>query len=83
MRGGKPPRVSKVATNFGDVLLDEKRGQYWHLNEAAAVVFTALSEGRGENEAALRLVEQYGISVERARADAASIAGQMKENGLL
>lgn len=79
----KPQHVTKVATNYGDVLLDAANGQYWHLNETAAIVYAKLSEGGAAEDAVNSLVDQYGISEELARKDVATVIAQMAERDLL
>ena len=76
-------RLTRVETNYGDVLLDAETGQYWHLNESAALVFSSLSNGDHVDDVVAKLATSYGISAERAREDVESVRAQMTERGLL
>lgn len=79
----KKAAVSRVSTEYGEVLLDEETGGYWHINETASLVLNSLEEDHDEDHAAQKLVESYGIDPVRARQDVKAIAEKFTELGAL
>lgn len=79
----KSPSLHRVTTEYGDVVLNEQTGAYWHLNESAARVLKILTSGGSLDEAADDLVATYGIDHERARQDTEAIRTQLETLGAL
>ncbi|MCT1874337.1 lasso peptide biosynthesis PqqD family chaperone [Brevibacterium luteolum] len=79
----KNAKVSRVATEYGEVLLDEDTGGYWHINETASLVLRSLEEDHDEAHAAQQLVERYGIDPVRASKDVKAVAKKLAELGAL
>lgn len=52
------------------------------LNETAAFIWNCFAEGLSQEEAAKKLCEEYGISLEKAEADTAKITKKMLEAGV-
>ncbi|WP_410538474.1 lasso peptide biosynthesis PqqD family chaperone [Streptomyces sp. KL2] len=75
--------VAITATEYGAVLLDERSGTYWQLNECGAVVVHALAQGRDEDAAVERLLEEYDVGRAEAEADVAELTRRLVEAELL
>ncbi len=75
--------VLRVNTEYGDLVLDENTGKYWHLNESATRVLDVFERGGSQKEAVADFVETYGIAPERARADIEALSVELRKLGLL
>lgn len=75
--------VLRVNTEYGDLVLDENTGKYWHLNESATRVLNVFERGGSQEDAVADFVETYGIAPERARADIETLGAELRESGLL
>ncbi|MBN3932578.1 lasso peptide biosynthesis PqqD family chaperone [Streptomyces verrucosisporus] len=75
--------VAMTTTEYGAVLLDERSGSYWQLNECGAIVVDALAQGRGREAAVERLLEEYDVGRAEAEADVAELTGRLVEAELL
>lgn len=75
--------VLRVNTEYGDLVLDENTGKYWHLNESAARVLNVFERGGGQEEAVADFVETYGIAPERAQTDIETLSAELRKLGLL
>ncbi|MEV1026343.1 lasso peptide biosynthesis PqqD family chaperone [Streptomyces sp. NPDC050264] len=71
--------IAVTSTEFGGVLLDQRAGTYWQLNEAGTVVVTAIAEGHGPRTAVERLVAAFDVDQARAEADVADLTRQLVE----
>lgn len=78
------PNVLMTENADGAVLLDQRAGRYWVINDTGAVVLRRLLDGGTIEEAVEDLCASYA-SVERARADreARALAGQLRTSGLV
>jgi hypothetical protein len=65
------------------VALDEDTAVYLAANEAGGLLWRALANGATRESLAEILTLEYGISLERAQADADSFVAALKERGLL
>ncbi|MFL6120503.1 lasso peptide biosynthesis PqqD family chaperone [Actinophytocola sp.] len=75
--------VSAVPTDYGTVLLDERRGEYFTLNPTGELVLrSALSSG-DVAEAVTALVAEYSVDRATAEQDARTIVDQLVDAGLL
>ncbi|XTZ15596.1 lasso peptide biosynthesis PqqD family chaperone [Micromonospora echinospora] len=79
----EPTQLSRVQTNYGEVVLDEERGRYFHLNPTASLVVSVVSAGGSVDEAVEAIVNRYDISVDRAREDVHKLIQQLRENHIL
>lgn len=75
--------VLRVSTEYGDLVLDENTGKYWHLNESATRVLNVFERGGSQEDAVADFVETYGITPERARADIETLGAELRKAGLL
>lgn len=73
----------RVSTEYGDLVLDESTGKYWHLNESATRVLNVFEHGGSQEDAVADFVETYGIAPERARADIETASAELRKLGLL
>ena len=83
LRGSKRPVLTSASTEYGHVVLNESRGQYWHLNDSALQILQSLRDGGDRKTAADRLVSRYGLSPESARHDVDVACKELEEVGLL
>jgi hypothetical protein len=65
------------------VILDLDHDRYTRLNGSAGLLWEELAEPRTPAELADRLVSEYGIDAERARADAERLLSKLRAGGLL
>lgn len=75
--------VIRVNTEYGDLVLDENTGKYWHLNESATRVLNVLERNGDQEDVVADFVETYGIDPERARADIETLNTELRKLGLL
>lgn len=75
--------ISRARTDYGDVILDETTGHYWHANPTAALVVDTVECGGGTEQAAERLVSEFGIDHPTAHSDAENLLNQLRELGVL
>ncbi|WP_394430077.1 lasso peptide biosynthesis PqqD family chaperone [Streptomyces sp. SGAir0957] len=69
--------IAVTGTDFGGVLLDQRAGTYWQLNETGTVVLTALADGQGPDGAVERLLAAFDIDRAQAEADVAALTRQL------
>lgn len=79
----KKASVSRVSTEYGEVLLDEDTGGYWHLNQTASLVLQTLQNDGDASRAVQKLVEVYDVDPARAREDVNAIAERFAGLGVL
>lgn len=82
-RTTRPAARTVVPTEFGNVVLDEGKGRYWHLNDSALTILRRLDEGGSDAEAAHDLVTQFQIDHSTAARDVESTRHHLREVGLL
>jgi hypothetical protein len=70
--------VSVVETDDGAVLLDEKSGRYFQLNNTACLIVRTLVDGGSVADAAQALAQTHGVSDERAGHDVAALVAQLR-----
>ncbi|MEV3858295.1 lasso peptide biosynthesis PqqD family chaperone [Streptomyces sp. NPDC050095] len=73
------PGITVTSTDFGGVLLDQRTGTYWQLNESGTVAVTALADGLSPEEAVERILAAFDVDRARAEADVADLARQLVE----
>ncbi|MCQ4208913.1 MULTISPECIES: lasso peptide biosynthesis PqqD family chaperone [Streptomyces] len=69
--------VAVTSTDFGGVLLDQRAGTYWQLNESGTLVISTLAEGHGPDTAVERLITAFDVDRARAEADVAELTRQL------
>lgn len=75
--------VRLTGTQDGSVLLDEKRGDYWHLNSTGTAILHELLAGGDEQSAAEMLSKRYPVSADQAAHDVRELAEGLRANGFL
>jgi PqqD family protein of HPr-rel-A system len=76
---------SVVSAGLGDeiVLLDTESGEYFGLNETAALIWRQLGEGRTPSEIATELERTYEVDPADARADVETYIDLLRERRLI
>ncbi len=75
--------ISRVRTEYGDVILDETNGQYWHANVTAVLVMNTIENGGAVDEAVERLMSECGVDHETARTDVTRLIDHLTGLGVL
>ncbi|WP_433259752.1 lasso peptide biosynthesis PqqD family chaperone (plasmid) [Streptosporangium sp. CA-135522] len=75
--------ISRAHTDYGDVILDEISGHYWHANPTAALVLETIEHGGDAADAAGRLVAEFGVDSSVARADVDELLSRLRKLGVL
>ncbi|MGW3147588.1 MULTISPECIES: lasso peptide biosynthesis PqqD family chaperone [Streptomyces] len=60
-------------TDDGTVLLNERTGQYWQLNNTGARVLHGLLDGQEAVGIAAELADRYGIDLQQAERDVTAV----------
>ncbi|MFI0741253.1 lasso peptide biosynthesis PqqD family chaperone [Streptomyces sp. NPDC021100] len=76
------PDVATAETEYGTVLLDQRKGRYWELNPTGTLVVRTLLDGGGEADAVEALVGAFTVDRERAAADVAALVALLRDAGL-
>ncbi|WP_107657194.1 lasso peptide biosynthesis PqqD family chaperone [Nocardia suismassiliense] len=76
------PGLSFTRTEYGGVILDIQRGEYWRLNPVGAEVFASLVVDSGADLVAAVLA-QFDIDAETARRDVAELVDHLLDVGLV
>ncbi|MYW63741.1 lasso peptide biosynthesis PqqD family chaperone [Streptomyces sp. SID8379] len=69
--------IAVTRTDYGGVLLDQRAGEYWQLNDSGTLVVTTLAEGHDLGTAVDRLMAEFDIDRARAEADVAELAQRL------
>lgn len=75
--------TSRVHTEYGDVVLDENHGKYWHLNESATLALDVFQRGGTLDDAVTEFVEAFGIDPDTARTDITVLRTRLRDSGLI
>lgn len=75
--------VSLVRTEYGAVLLDERKGQYFQLNPTGCLVAQGVIDHSSPESIAASLAQEYDVSEEQARKDVTILIGRLREAGLV
>ncbi len=75
--------VSITEVDYGTVLLDEERGQYWNLNPTGALILQTLLGDGTVNQAARTLAEQYAVDVDTTTLDVQQLVEELCSAGLI
>ncbi|WP_306318787.1 MULTISPECIES: lasso peptide biosynthesis PqqD family chaperone [unclassified Streptomyces] len=66
-----------TTTDYGGVLLDQRGGTYWQLNDSATVVAIAAAQGYDAGTAVDRLVAAFAVDRAQAEADVSELTQQL------
>lgn len=75
--------IAVTTTEYGGVLLDEKDGSYWQLNDTSIIVVETLAAGRTPEAAVERIVAEFDVERGEAEADVAQLTQQLVEAKIL
>ena len=80
----------KVATQFswkklaeGAIVLDLEKGEYFTLNNTAALIWEELAAGKDRESIVRSIVDAYEVSEECAAQDTDEVFGQLVREGVL
>lgn len=71
--------VSVVETPGGTVLLNQRTGRYWQLNDTGALVLRLLRDGGGVDDAVTELTAAHPESADRIAEDVAALVRSLRE----
>jgi hypothetical protein len=77
------PDITAVDTEYGSMLLDERKGKYWHLNTTGALVVQVLSGGDPVERAVELIAEQFNAAPDSVRRDVDRMIEMLTANGLV
>ncbi|XQE90663.1 lasso peptide biosynthesis PqqD family chaperone [Streptomyces microflavus] len=75
--------IAVTTTEYGGVLLDEKDGSYWQLNDTSIIVVETLATGQAPEAAVERIVAEFDVERGEAEADVAQLTQQLVEAKIL
>lgn len=75
--------LSIVDVEDGRVLLDTRRGVYWHLNRQAITMIEELGRGRAFDDLIGEIVRETGADEERVRADHLALLDELRRAKLI
>ena len=75
--------ISHVSTEYGEIILNEATGDYWHLNETAATIFKELRAGRPREEVIENIVATYNAVPNQVRSDVENLENHLKGVGVV
>ncbi|MCF8786698.1 MULTISPECIES: PqqD family peptide modification chaperone [Rhodococcus] len=70
-------------TDYGAVLLDQKNGSYFQVNEIGADMITALLDTNDPDRAVRALHDRYDAPLDDLRTDLLSYLQQLAQSGLI
>lgn len=77
------PDVSTTDTDDGTVLLNERTGRYWQLNNTGAHVLRELLDGHQPAAIATALANRYGIDSQQAGRDVSAVIERLRGSELV
>nr|WP_202546195.1 lasso peptide biosynthesis PqqD family chaperone [Streptomyces sp. SID2119] len=75
--------IAVTTTEYGGVLLDEKEGSYWQLNDTSIIVVETLAAGQAPEAAVERIVAEFDVERAEAESDVAQLTRQLVEAKIL
>ena len=75
--------LSIVEVDDGKVILDTRRGVYWHLNQSAIAVIEELGRGRAFDDLVRQIVRETGAQESLARADHLALIAELRKAKLI
>ncbi len=77
------PDLQIVEVDEGKVVLDTRRGVYWHLNESAIAVLEQLDRGRSVDDLVHEITRATGADEARVRADHLALIEELRQAELI
>ncbi|MFI6585584.1 lasso peptide biosynthesis PqqD family chaperone [Embleya sp. NPDC050493] len=77
------PHVSTTETETGMVLLDERSGRYWQMNETGALVLRNLLEGGTPESAVIALRARFPTVTDDLGEDVAMLVAALRGAGVV
>ena len=71
--------VTATETEHGMVLLDQRAGRYWQMNDTAALVLRCLIDGGTVEQAVAALRERFPAAAEHAPADVSDLIASLRK----
>ncbi|MFD6799874.1 lasso peptide biosynthesis PqqD family chaperone [Streptomyces cyaneofuscatus] len=75
--------IAVTTTEYGGVLLDERDGSYWQLNDTSIIVVETLAAGQAPEVAVERIVAEFDVERAEAESDVAQLTRQLVEAKIL
>ncbi|MEU0900263.1 lasso peptide biosynthesis PqqD family chaperone [Streptomyces massasporeus] len=75
--------MSTTDTDDGTVLLNERTGRYWQLNNTGAHVLRELLDGHQPAAIAGALASRYGIDAQQAELDVSAVIERLRGSELV
>lgn len=75
--------VQIVEGTDGAFLLDTRKGIYWHLNEPAVQLLTALGEGRSFDEVVKDTAAAFDVDEVQVRSDYVGLVDELRRSRLV
>ncbi|MFD8530527.1 PqqD family peptide modification chaperone [Streptosporangium canum] len=75
--------LSIVEVEDGKVILDTRRGVYWHLNQTAITVVEELGRGRAFDDLISQIVLETGADEGRVRSDHLALVEKLRRAKLI
>ncbi|WP_405507953.1 lasso peptide biosynthesis PqqD family chaperone [Streptomyces cyaneofuscatus] len=75
--------IAVTTTEYGGVLLDEKDGSYWQLNDTSIIVVETLAAGQAAEVAVERIIAEFDVERAEAESDVAQLTRQLVEAKIL
>ncbi|MFI1223228.1 MULTISPECIES: lasso peptide biosynthesis PqqD family chaperone [unclassified Streptomyces] len=75
--------IAVTTTEYGGVLLDEKDGSYWQLNDTSIIVVDTLAAGHTAELAVERILATFDVGRAEAESDVAELTRQLVEARIL
>jgi hypothetical protein len=75
--------VTTTETDYGTVLLDQRRGQYWQLNPTGTLIVRTLLAGGSQEDAVRVLVEEFDVDRDQAARDVLALVEELRDSGLV
>ncbi len=75
--------ILATETSAGTVLLDERTGDYWQLNETATSVLRTLAADGTVQDAARRIAEEFDVELSRSLSDVIELVDGLRAAGLI
>ncbi|MFF3008485.1 lasso peptide biosynthesis PqqD family chaperone [Kitasatospora sp. NPDC057940] len=70
-------------TDDGAVLLNQRTGHYWQLNQTGAYALQRLLDGSTPDHVAEEFAAHFGIAPAQAQQDITAMTGQLRSSGLV
>lgn len=77
------PHVNLTETDEGAVVLDERRGRYWQLNQTGTYVLRRLLDERDVDAVATSLRDRYPDTPDDVTADVHRLVDALRDAGLV